>query len=167
MATLGLIFALEGRNAVLRRSISRTRRFLHWLMLNLAGSFVIAMGAFLEWYNKHCHDPSIDEHMRASCNSAARESGRNYAIVEIAWAALCTVSALMVCRLLRDLEQQRGKVPRASTPVAADAVQMQLQQHAPVSRGAHTLNTAPDAPPVADPHLAAEARASDGHQVNV
>ena len=108
-ATLGLIAALEGRNAVMRRSSSRLRRFLKWLVFNAAASIVIAIGSFANWYDSHCDDAQrmdgSSSTEKASCKSKAHESSRKYAIVELVWAAVAVVTAFLVCRLLMRLQQ--------------------------------------------------------------
>ena len=114
-ATLGLLFSLEGRNAVLRRSASRARRFLIWVFINVVISTLIAIGSVLHWYESHCDDKKElwDRH---TCRVNSRKSGQKYAVVEMVWAAVGVVTALCVGRMLKKLPELKTQLAASPQP---------------------------------------------------
>ena len=119
-ATLGLLFSLEGRNAVLRRSASRARRFLIWVLFNVVISTLIAIGSVLHWYESHCEDKK-ELWDRQTCRADSRKSGHKYAVVEMVWAAVGVVTALCVGRMLAKLQEL--KTQPAASPQPAQAAE--------------------------------------------
>jgi hypothetical protein len=114
-STVGLIFSLEGYNAVRRRSITRLRRFLSWLVCNLIACLVIGYGAYNGWFDS-CEQLADPASVQACTNST-----RTYGNVEIVWGGACLVAAVLVGRLLAGLRnwQQNNRTPRRRQPAPA------------------------------------------------
>ena len=142
-ATLGLLFSLEGRNAVLRRSASRARRFLIWVFINVVISTLIAIGSVLHWYESHCDDKK-ELWDRQTCRADSRKSGQKHAVVEMVWAAVGVVTALCVGRMLKklpELKTQPAASPQPAQPVEGVGAASITRHHAFMMSSRSTAHT--------------------------